>query len=222
MTLRKLVEQARKVAAAPDRLRRAREIAYRLVSSIAGNEPGYEEAVRALFAGDPVRFRDTIALWPADVRDYVLDRAAGAFEGTVVTPGFTGPEAVAAPRPLVLRVLPYPLAIVRLAADSAHPAWATGDALLSITRTSDELSIVCDEACVPTDAVVEPGWRALAVEGPLAFELAGVLASIAVPLAAAGVSIFAVSTYDTDYVLVKSEVLGRAREALTRAGHSVA
>jgi len=222
VTLRKLVEQARKAAAAPDRLRRTREAAYRLMSSIAGNEPGYEEAVRALFAGDPVRFRESIALWPADVRDYVLDRAAGAFEGPVGASGGAEAEAGAARRPLALRVLPDALAIVRLPADSAHPAWATGAALLSITRTRDELSIVCDEACVPADVVVERGWRALAVGGPLDFGLTGVLASIAAPLASAGVSIFAVSTYDTDYVLVKSEALVGAREVLTRAGHSVA
>ena len=222
VTLRRLVEQARKAAAAPDRLRRARDVAYRLMSSIAGNEPGYEEAVRALFAGDPVRFRETIAVWPEDVRNYVLDRSAQAFEGTVVAPEVTGPEAVAAPPSLVLHVLPEPLAIVRLPAGSAHPAWATGEALLSITRTRDELSIVCDGARVPGDVAAEPGWRALAVEGPLDFGLTGVLASIAAPLAAAGVSIFALSTYDTDYVLVRSGALAGAREALTRAGHSVA
>ena len=89
-------------------------------------------------------------------------------------------------------------------------------------RTAAEVSVVCDAAGVPDGAAAERGWRALTVEGPLDFALTGVLAALAVPLAAAGVSIFAVSTYDTDHVLVRSERLADAVAALRAAGHTVA
>jgi hypothetical protein len=88
-------------------------------------------------------------------------------------------------------------------------------------RTASELSVVCAAAGVPDDVRAERGWRALAVEGPLDLALTGVLASLLVPLAHAGVSIFAVSTYDTDYVLVRSERLADALEALRGAGHRI-
>lgn len=122
---------------------------------------------------------------------------------------------------LVLSVLPTPLAVVRLDATAAVPAWASSGELSSVTRTADELSIVCDEASVPPDARAERGWRALKVAGPLDFSLTGVLASLAVPLADARVSIFALSTYETDYVLVRAADLSRACDALTRAGHVI-
>jgi uncharacterized protein len=105
-----------------------------------------------------------------------------------------------------LTVLPEPLAICRLRPTDRIPSWALEEheSLVSITRTPEELSIVCPEEAVPPDVeTVEDGWRALKVPGPLPFELTGVLASIAGPLAAAGLTLFAVSTYDTDYILVK-------------------
>ena len=105
-----------------------------------------------------------------------------------------------------LTVLPEPLAICRLRPTDRIPSWALEehDSLSSITRTADELSIVCPEEAVPPDVErVEGGWRALKVPGPIPFETTGVMASIAGPLAAAGLTLFAVSTYDTDYVLVK-------------------
>jgi hypothetical protein len=115
-----------------------------------------------------------------------------------------------------LTVLPEPLAICRLRASDRIPSWALEEheSLSSITRTPDELSIVCPEEAVPPDTQVEPGWRALVVPGPIAFETTGVLASIAGPLARAGISIFAVSTYDTDYVLVKEADVERALATL--------
>jgi hypothetical protein len=115
-----------------------------------------------------------------------------------------------------LTVLPEPLAICRLRPSERIPSWALEEheSLSSITRTPDELSIVCPEEAVPPDTQVEGGWRALVVGGPIPFEQTGVLASIAGPLAAAGISIFAVSTYDTDYVLVKAEQVRRALEIL--------
>jgi hypothetical protein len=115
-----------------------------------------------------------------------------------------------------LRPLPDRYAICRLAADAAAPA-----SFFSITRTPDELSIVCIETQAPEGAKTESGWRALQVIGPLEFSLTGILAAIAAPLAAAGVSIFAISTFDTDYVLVKEENLAKAWAALRAAGHRV-
>jgi hypothetical protein len=111
-----------------------------------------------------------------------------------------------------LTVLPEPLAICRLHASDRIPSWALEErgTFSSITRTRDELSIVCAEEAVPPDTQVEDGWRALVVPGPIPFEQTGVLASIAGPLAAAGISLFAVSTYDTDYVLLKAADVERA------------
>lgn len=116
---------------------------------------------------------------------------------------------------LTLSVSPTPLAIVRLDASSPIPTWATkGDEFFSITKTKDELSIVCNEALVPSNVKVEKGWRYLKVEGPLDFGLTGILSSLAAPLAEAKISIFAVSTFDTDYLLIKKENLDRAIQIL--------
>ena len=115
------------------------------------------------------------------------------------------------------------LAICRLGADEAGPAWG-GEAtagLLSITRTRDELSIVVTEAIVPIGIRFEGGWRALSVVGPLPFSLTGVLASLATPLAEAGVPIFVISTFDTDWLLLRDEYLAAGTAALEDAGHTV-
>jgi enamine deaminase RidA (YjgF/YER057c/UK114 family) len=113
-------------------------------------------------------------------------------------------------------VLPERLAVCRLTAGARVPSWALElhEAFTSITRTTDELSIVCPEDAVPPEVQVEGGWRALKVPGPIPFAQTGVLAALAAPLAAAGVSLFALSTYDTDYVLVKEDDLDRALSAL--------
>jgi hypothetical protein len=121
---------------------------------------------------------------------------------------------------LELTILPDRLAVCRLEPSAATPAWAAPDGTLhAATRTSRELSIVCADAAVPEGVVANRGWRAIAVRGTLDFSLTGILASLAGPLAAADVSIFALSTYDTDYVLVKEDALARAIAALTAAGH---
>jgi enamine deaminase RidA (YjgF/YER057c/UK114 family) len=113
-------------------------------------------------------------------------------------------------------VLPGTLAVCRLPPSDRVPSWALElhEGLVSITRTPDELSIVCPQDAVPPDTRVEEGFRALMVPGPIPFEQTGVLAALATPLAAAGVSIFALSTYDTDYVLVREADLERALDAL--------
>jgi hypothetical protein len=93
--------------------------------------------------------------------------------------------------------------------------------MFSLTRTPAELSLVCAEQLAPEGAVVEAGWSAMVVEGPLDFSLTGILASIADPLAEAEISIFALSTYDTDYVLIKSDQCDAALRILEAAGHTV-
>jgi len=123
---------------------------------------------------------------------------------------------------LTLSILPGRYAICRLGAGEAVPDWA-GPApgagrFVSITRTGDELSIVCAEAAVPDLIRCDRGWRVLAVEGPLDFSLTGVLAALTAPLAEARIAVFALSTFDTDYLLVKDDRLAQAVDALARAG----
>ena len=119
-----------------------------------------------------------------------------------------------------LQLLPGNLAVCRLGPRDPIPAWAAGD-FFSITRTAEEFSIVCDSRAVPDGVRAETGWRALKVEGPLDFALTGILVSIASPLAATGISIFALSTFDTDYMLVKNDKLDSAIDVLRVAGHEV-
>ena len=111
--------------------------------------------------------------------------------------------------------------MARLPATAEVPGWAWGAGLMSITRRGDELSIVCDEGRVPVGAKAERGFRALEVGGPIPFEVVGVLRALATSLGEAGISIFAIATYDTDLVLVREADLRRAAEALEGAGHSV-
>lgn len=126
---------------------------------------------------------------------------------------------------LSLRILPGRLAICTLPPDSSVPQRPEGARFWSVTCSDDEISVVLPEEAVPALWVAERGWRCMKVVGPLDFGLIGILASLAVPLAVplaeAGVSIFAVSTFDTDYVLVRESDLERASQVLTRKGHSV-
>jgi hypothetical protein len=120
-----------------------------------------------------------------------------------------------------LEVLRGGFAIVRLDATAALPAWVESFEFLSITRTREELSLVCESAHVPSEIAAEREWRCMKVEGPLDLSLTGVLASLAEPLARAGIPIFAISTFDTDYLLVKAVNLEAAIAALESAGHIV-
>lgn len=124
---------------------------------------------------------------------------------------------------LTLSLSPDRFAVCRFDAGTPVPAWAVQSSFFSITRSSDELSVVCAEDSVPADtpAKVERGWRSFKVEGPLDFSLTGILVAVAKPLADAGVPIFALSTFDTDYVLVKDDRLQPAITALSRADHTV-
>ena len=123
--------------------------------------------------------------------------------------------------PSSLILLATPLAIVRLAAGAGLPWWAASSSWLSLTRTADETSVVCDEDRVPEAVNSERGYRAFRVAGRLSLDAIGVLVGLANPLAAAGVPIFVISTHDTDYILVPGDRLARAMEALREAGHSV-
>jgi hypothetical protein len=121
---------------------------------------------------------------------------------------------------LELTLLPDKLAVCRLdSGDESDLRAASG--LFSVTRTANELSVVCPEDDAPEGAEVSGGWRALEVGGPLDHSATGVLASIAAPLAEAEVALFPLATFDTDYVLVREADLDSAFEALRAAGHRV-
>ena len=112
-------------------------------------------------------------------------------------------------------------AIVRLEPDAELPDWVRGGHFWSATRSESELSIVCCEEDVPTDASAERGWCALELAGPLDFSLTGVVAALVTPLAEAAVPIFVISTFETDYLFVRERDLERSVDALAEAGHSV-
>ena len=116
---------------------------------------------------------------------------------------------------LTLFVLPERLAISHLDEKSSIPSWATENVSFScLAKTEDELSIVCPEDKVPGGILAEKGWRALKVKGPLGFVMPGIVASLATPLAEAKISIFYISTYETDYLLVKEENLDKTIKIL--------
>jgi hypothetical protein len=119
-----------------------------------------------------------------------------------------------------LELLPGTFVICRLDPDAPIPNWAMG-AIVSITRTSEELSIVCEQEEVPQDVQAERGWQCLRVAGKLDFSLVGVIARLTTTLAEAGISVFVVSSYDTDFVLVRESDLEDAITALRQAGHTV-
>jgi uncharacterized protein len=122
---------------------------------------------------------------------------------------------------LILSIMPETLAICRLDKNARFPDWAFSGSFLSITRTEGELSIVCPQINVPEGVKHEDGWRCLKVEDTLDFSLTGVIASLATPLAFEGISVFAVSTYETDYILVKERNLTKAAATLSENGHLV-
>ena len=111
-------------------------------------------------------------------------------------------------------------AIVRLPPSEDIPRWAAGE-FFSITRTADELSIVCKESAVPAGTHADRGWQCLKLEGPMPLTTVGVAADFTSLLAKARVSVFIISTFDTDYILVKGDAMERATDALRGGGHSV-
>jgi putative acetyltransferase len=134
-----------------------------------------------------------------------------------------GPAAAqvrAAPRQTLL-VLDDTFAVCRLGNGSSIPPWAIAGDFFAVARTTDELSVVCRQDAVPEGIRCERGWRCLGVAGTIPFSVVGVLASLTAPLAEAGVSVFAVSTFDTDYLLVKEKDLTAVVNVLERQGHTV-
>lgn len=118
-------------------------------------------------------------------------------------------------------LLPATLAVCRLERSAPVPGWVGGDPFVAITRTADELSVICDEAAVPQGVVAARGWRCLKLEGPFDFSVTGLVASFAGALADDGISLMVVCTYDTDYLLVRTPDLDRAIVSLERSGYSV-
>ena len=119
-----------------------------------------------------------------------------------------------------LSILPDVFAVCRLPATQDIPQWALQNkTLLSITYTADELSLVCSQVVVPCGVQYEGSWKAIKVQGPLDFSLTGILVALAAPLAAARISIFALSTFDTDYLLLREEHVERAKHILHQNGH---
>jgi len=115
---------------------------------------------------------------------------------------------------LHFRLLDGAYAVARLDASAAVPPWSARGEFTSVTRSAEELSIVCEESAVPEDVRAERGWRALQLEGPIPFETTGVAAKFTNALAARNISVFVISTFDTDYVLVKEASLADAVDAL--------
>lgn len=119
---------------------------------------------------------------------------------------------------LQFEVLSDTLGICKLNSNQNIPEWAYQGDFVSVTRTPEELSIVCSESAIPKDAVCERGWRALKIAGILDFSLVGILSIVSSTLATAGVSIFAISTYNTDYILVRAQDLEVALQSLSKEG----
>jgi hypothetical protein len=123
--------------------------------------------------------------------------------------------------PLTLFLLPETFAICHFAPGTPFPDWVQTNSFFSLTNTSEEISLVCLMETIPSEVDADRNWRCFKLQGPIPFSLTGILNSITLPLAQASLGIFAISTYDTDYVLVKQEVLPQALSALTDAGHTI-
>lgn len=112
-------------------------------------------------------------------------------------------------------------AVCRLDPRIPIPAWAFAGGFSSVTRSDDELSIVCPRRVVPEGIVSHDGWRCFKVEGPLDFSMTGVISTLSMPLASAGISIFVVATYETDYLLVPQQMTEDAMQLWAKQGHRV-
>jgi hypothetical protein len=122
---------------------------------------------------------------------------------------------------LKFRVISGSFAVCRLSVADPVPQWATKGIFTSVTRTAEELSIVCAAENVPQEHKSETPWTCLKIEGPFAFSQIGILRGFITPLVEAGISIFTIATYDTDYVLVQKPIADKAIQALQDAGHEL-
>lgn len=120
-----------------------------------------------------------------------------------------------------LNQFPETLAVVKLGPGTEVPAWAESSSIFSVTATATETSVVCASRSVPRKSVHQRPFTAFEVEGPLDFALTGVLVALLTPLADAEISVFTISTYDTDWILVPGDDADRAAEAWQEAGHEV-
>ena len=149
---------------------------------------------------------------------------AKGYQGLLRTPAPSleghSPESGRYAAGMDLTVLDEELAVCRLPSGDPLPAWMAGP-FISVTRTINELSVVCAAVSVPALVTADRGWRGLRVEGPLPFALVGLLATMSATLAAAEISVFVISTYDTDYILVKDVDLARAVVVLEAEGHEI-
>jgi len=114
----------------------------------------------------------------------------------------------------ILSILPEKLAICHFSKNNPIPEWAKDISFCSITRTNDELSIICPQDKIPAGVLCEKNWRSFKVQGPLGFSLTGIVSSLSTPLAKAGISILYISTYETDYLLVEEKNLQSAKRLL--------
>ena len=119
------------------------------------------------------------------------------------------------PIKLILSVLPEKLGICHFSKNSSIPDWAKDISFCSISRTPNELSIVCPQDKIPAGVLAERNWRAFKVKGPLGFVMTGIVASLAEPLAQAKISIFYISTYETDYLMVEEKNFEKAKKILS-------
>lgn len=118
-------------------------------------------------------------------------------------------------------VLPEVFAICRLNQEQPIPAWAFNNSFYSITKTKDELSIICWQNSVPDEVAKNGNWRCLKIAGPLDFSAVGILNSLTQPLAKKGIGILAISTYETDYIFVREEQLPETLKILINKGHEI-
>jgi len=124
-------------------------------------------------------------------------------------------------RKLSLKILPDRMAVCRFEPSAPLPDWFDQPGFYSITRTAEELSVVCNEERVPLGTESETGWRCFQLLGPFNFSEIGIISSLTHPLTESGVSVFVISTFDTDYLMVKEKDFARAIDVLTAQGHQV-
>ena len=123
---------------------------------------------------------------------------------------------------VTLQQLAGDYAVARLGRDEPVPAWADGDGFVSVSRSDEELSVVCRSDRAPSSVRHDAGWTCFKFRGPFAFDETGIALAVIRPLSDADIGIFLVSTFDTDYLLIKAENAARARKLLEQAGHTLA
>lgn len=122
---------------------------------------------------------------------------------------------------LTLKLLKDKYSVCRLNKNDEIPKWIFQEEFFSITKTDEELSVVCLQDKIKENIKCEKDWRILKIEGPLDFSLIGILSKISTLMANNDISIFAISTYDTDYILIKEESINKAIEVLENNNYNI-